>query len=167
MHIYEFGFVKKCAFIFVMPKSWIIPLIVAAAGAVFLAFKSAKDKLLSSLSIGISSISLDESTLVPIVFIKISFTNPTGLPFTVQSLKGSITVDGTMVSTVNKNDKVLIPGHSEIIYIVPAKITILGIVAKVIDFFKNRRAEVSFRFVGTVRLNNIDVPMDLTHKLVP
>lgn len=140
--------------------SRVIPFALAGAG-LYLLIKLSRVNILNSLSFVISKIRFDFSAAVPILFLDVLVSNPTAQPVRVDAINGRVLVNDALVATVSQNEARMMAGHTETPYTIPAKISVLSIVTRISEIFSR---DTVIKFIGTVRVEGIDFPIELTYK---
>lgn len=145
------------------------PLIVSLSlvgGVVFGVFMLGKIATLKALSFKIKNVRFDSSDSDPLLFLDIGIQNPTARTITVKAISGTVSVDQNNVAKVLQEKKVEILPFNETLYDVPFRIDLTNTIAKIIDLIQNGTSETVVRFVGTVNLEGILFPVNVSYKLV-
>ncbi len=97
----------------------------------------------------------------PILEIQIAAQNPTNQRATINSISGTLYLDGKQISNISSFTQQMILPNSETILTIEARPGLLGIVNIISDVFgRNKSKNYTFRFSGSANVDNIVVPID-------
>jgi LEA14-like dessication related protein len=147
-------------------RGTLVPLAIAGGG-IFAVFMIGKIHALKSLSFKLRNVRFDLSSSDPLLFLDIGIVNPTGKTITVKQISGTISVDQQNIATVFQNSVVTVQPFNETPYTVPFQIQVESAVSEVIRLLSpGTMAETVVRFVGSVNLEGILFPVNVSYKLV-
>ncbi len=93
--------------------------------------------------------------------------NPTPISYTVDSIVGTLAVNGSSIANVSSFVPVLVKRNSEVPVYVTVRITLLDVLTNIDDMLTGLSTRVVvFNLRGTVNIDSIVVPLDLTYKVL-
>ena len=99
--------------------------------------------------------------LNPILEITISAQNPTNQRATINSITGTLFLDGKEISNISSFKQQIILPNAETFLTIDAKPGIIGIINVLKDIFSREKSKTyRFRFAGSANVDNIVVPID-------
>lgn len=133
-----------------------------AAGIIlfFLSKKSAA----KNLRIYFSSISLKKQggLNLPTIVANFRIINPTSGSLVIDSIAGDLKVNDSLLSSINQNQPLTIPGNSESIYSINIKTPIISLASTIIYLLKSKTKKIKVQFDGTVNSGGILLPINET-----
>lgn len=91
--------------------------------------------------------------------------NPTSQQIQINSLVGSLFVNGKHLSNISSFQKITVPGNNEIDLPINIKTGIVDAVRNVVSLLKNKKQKLSVTFEGNVNAENFLIPIKETINL--
>lgn len=93
--------------------------------------------------------------------------NPTPISYTVDSIVGTVSVNGSYIANVSSFVPALVKRNSEVLVPINVRITLFDVLTNIDDMLKGISTHVVvFNLKGTVNVDSIVVPLDLTYKVL-
>ena len=146
-------------------SSSIVPFLFAGGG-IFTLFMIGKIATLKALSFKIKGVRFNAADSDPLLFLDLGIQNPTSRTITVKSISGTVSVDQNNVARVLQDKSATIYPFNETLYDVPFRIDLTNTITKIIDLIQNGTTETVVRFVGSVNLEGILFPVNVSYKLI-
>lgn len=141
--------------------------LVFVAGLILLS-KFAKGGAIATLNYNISGIRFNFSGLVPVLSINIAVQNTSNQSVLISSLAGDLYINGDHTSNISSFEPLNIPANSEAVYTITARLSLTGAISNLIDIVNGRlKATANIRFTGHINIEQLQVPVDLTYKIIP
>lgn len=146
-------------------RSLIVPLSLVGGG-VFAVWMLGKIATLKALSFKLKNVRFDPVDSDPLLFLDIGIQNPTQRTIAVKSFSGTVSVDQNNVAKVFQDKTMTILPFQETSYPIPFRIDLTNTIAKIIDVIQNGTTETVVRFSGSVNLEGILFPVNVSYKLI-
>lgn len=111
----------------------------------------------------IKDISFDGIT--PVVTLGLAIQNPSGQSFTINSLVGNVTANGTLIGNVSSFNPVYVRANSQQIYYLNVRMSLLGIVNDIIKAFNGNGISQELKFSAYANVSNYTIPITITYKV--
>lgn len=111
----------------------------------------------------VKDISFDGIT--PVVTLGLAIQNPSGQSFTVSSIVGNVTANGTLIGNVSSFNPIYVKANSQQVYYLNVRLSLLGIVNDIIKAFNGGGIGQQFVFSAYVNANNFTIPLTITYKV--
>jgi LEA14-like dessication related protein len=145
----------------------IVTAVVVFAG-LFVVSRFVAGKAVSRFSFALSKIDVSYAGLVPILTLSILVRNPTPTTVRVNRIEGDIYVNGEYVAQVSNYKGISIAAQGETIYPIDVELLVNAIVRELMDVLRGALSKpIYIRFDGTAVIEDISIPIDVTHKLLP
>lgn len=138
-------------------------LILAGAAGIYVWNLSKAANNLTYFPGNITGISLDG--LTPVVFATLIIQNTSNLSFTISSLAGSVTSNGTLIGNVSDFIPVAIPANSQGQIPLTLRMQPLGLVNDIIAILTGGNGTRTLVVAGSVNANGIQQPFSLTYNV--
>lgn len=146
----------------------VIPATLVFIAGLILLNKFAKGSAASTLSFSIAGLNFSFAGLVPIVTVSIAIQNTSNQDLVINSVAGSLYINGEYTANVSSFDKLNIPANSERTYSITLRLSLTGVVNTVVDILSGAsNLTANIRFAGNMNFENLQIPVDLTYKLIP
>lgn len=146
-------------------RSSIVPFLLAGGG-IFAVVMIGKISTLKALSFKIKGVRFDASDSDPLLFLDIGIQNPTARTITIKAISGTVSVDQNNVARVSQDKTATILPFNETLYTVPFRIDLTNTIQKIVDLIQNGTTETVVRFIGSVNLEGILFPVNVSYKLL-
>ena len=101
----------------------------------------------------------------PVATAQLLIQNTSNVSFTIYSLSGSVTLNGTMIGNISDFTPVTIAGNSEGYIPLKLRLLLLTIVQNLINAFGGGAIKENLQVTGTVNANGIQVPLSITYQI--
>lgn len=146
----------------------ILPAALVFIAGLILLNKFAKGSAASNLTFNIAGIDFSFAGLVPTMTLSIAVQNTSSQSLTINSMAGSLYINGEYAANVSSFQQLTIPANTEQVYKINLRLSITGVINSVIDIVSGKSSDTAnIRFAGTVNFENLQLPVDLTYKLIP
>lgn len=146
----------------------VLPLALVFIAGLFVIPKLLKGSAISTLRYILTGINFKFSGLIPYITLTIAVQNTSNQAITINSISGDLFINGEKTAAISNFQKFVIEGNSEQDITITARLDLTEIISQVIDIFSGRiKASADIRFSGYVNAENLQLPIDLTYKLIP
>lgn len=142
-------------------------LIAIAAGGYAIYKIVGKTLLIKNLSFNIASIQPSFQGLTPYLKIVFQIANPTADSLTVHAVTGDVYVNGDLVGFAQNLQALNITPYSSVQYSVNVKLSAIPLILEIIQMLQGKTGvQANVRVVGTVTVENVPFPLDLSKSIV-
>lgn len=135
-----------------------------AVGAIAIA-AAAKAAIARNLNFVIAGLKVSGTVISPQFNIGIGVQNPSSVDYTIRSMSGSVYVNDKLIGNASNFQEVVIGSNSQTPYTITLRLSILQLAAEVLQVF-NGQIAAEVKFIGTVNVENVPFPIDLTYKII-
>lgn len=141
--------------------------VVVFAG-LFIVSRFVAGKAVSRFTFAFTSIDIAYMGMVPILTVGIAVKNPTNTTVHINRIAGDIYVNGEYIAQVSNLKGASIAALGETLYKIDVELMVNAIVRELMDVLRGALSKpIYIRFDGTAVIEDIGIPIDVTHKLVP
>lgn len=146
-------------------KAILKPLLIAG-GVYYLYNLIAKGGAAASLNYRVAKVDVSLDGLTPLVQITIGVQNPTNQNFTIRSIVGDISSNGSYLANVSSFTAAYVAPNAESLIVINARVSLVGALTDLYDTLQgNGSIQQKIKFGGSVNVDGVVVPLNMNYTI--